>query len=540
MEEQNNIFEFTPYRNYGSEEKEAKATTDAKSPFKSPDNNKSNSPNRSPNKRSGKEEKVKRRLSRFKSNDSGKKKALDKYAKKHEEYEIIRVKKLKELFDEEQYFQSEEKNVKHTEITEYMTFIRSQKEGLFHSKYDLNSTIQFLLAVISIFCAITHYEVVRTNAGPYNALVAQWFCFASSVMLWMSILFDNYIYTEIEGINRNIKGTFIRYTWSNILSVAQELGLTLLHPNPLFIERIYNQFNVRYEKDVVNKINSVFVLICFLRFFYIVKMYLVQSDFFCPRTARIGRLFGLNLETFYALKSILKAKPYETFILLFISIWAVGMYTARIFEVELDELSNQKYSVVWNSLWSMFMTMTTVGYGDKFPNSIGGRIIGILNCFMGAFLISLGVSTFTTLLNFESKNEETNCRLIERISLYEEKQLKCKNLVSNYLRTMNFLKQARASGKQLTSDEISNKKMGLYIDFLEFRYILQEIDSTFPSANNIEIYLSDISILENTIEMLTDKVIGLTSKVDEYAKKYQSLLKIENEALKDIRLETDN
>lgn len=540
MEEQNNIFEFTPYRNYGSEEKDAKATTDAKSPFKSPENNKLNSPNKSPNKRPGKEEKVKRRLSRFKSNDSGKKKVLDKYAKKHEEYEIIRIKKLKELFDEEQYFQSDEKNVKHTEITEYMTFIRSQKEGLFHSKYDLNSTIQFLLAVISIFCAITHYEVVRTNASPYNALVAQWFCFASSVMLWMTILFDNYIYTEIEGINRNIKGSFIRYTWSNILSVAKELGLTLLHPNPLFIEKVYNQFNVRYERDDVNKINSVFVLICFLRFFYVVKMYLVQSDHFCPRTARIGRLFGLNLETFYALKAILKAKPYETFILLFISIWAVGMYTTRIFEVELDELSNQNYSVVWNALWSMFMTMTTVGYGDKFPNTIGGRIIGILNCFMGAFLISLGVSTFTTLLNFESKNEETNCRLIERISLYEEKQLKCKNLVSNYLRTMNFLKQAKASGKQLTSDEIAAKKMGLYIDVLEFRYILQEINSTFPSDSNIEIYLSYISIIEDTIEMLNKKVVELTSKVDEYAKKYESLLKIENEALKDIRLETEN
>ena len=42
---------------------------------------------------------------------------------------------------------------------------------------------------------------------------------------------------------------------------------------------------------------------------------------------------------------------------------------------------------IWDSLWWGFVTSTTVGYGDYFPVTIGGRIIGIL-------LMLVGISAF--------------------------------------------------------------------------------------------------------------------------------------------------
>jgi len=44
--------------------------------------------------------------------------------------------------------------------------------------------------------------------------------------------------------------------------------------------------------------------------------------------------------------------------------------------------------------------MATVGYGDYFPISNFGRIIGILACLWGVFIVSIFVVTLNNLLEF--------------------------------------------------------------------------------------------------------------------------------------------
>jgi hypothetical protein len=45
--------------------------------------------------------------------------------------------------------------------------------------------------------------------------------------------------------------------------------------------------------------------------------------------------------------------------------------------------------------------MTTVGYGDFFPKTHMGRVIGTIIAIWGVFLVSLFVVSLTNLLNFE-------------------------------------------------------------------------------------------------------------------------------------------
>lgn len=487
-----------------------------------------NSAKRSPNK-------FRTRFKKNLSTDDEKKKkkeeTMNKMIKKHENIELLRIKKMKEIFEEEQYFNRLELGEKSKiEISEYAHFIRSQKENLFHVKYDLNAIIQGLLAVMSIFTAISHYEIARTTDDNWKALVSQYYCFACSLLLWWSIVYGNYLKTEIEGINQNIKGSIIRNTFKNWFFVIFEIMVFFLHPNPVFIEKTYKQYNVRYEVEIETRINSIFTLVCFLRFYYLVKMYLIKSDYFCPRTARIGRLWGLDLETYFALKANLIAKPYQTFMLLFFSILFVGMYATRIFEIDLDDYSGFKYRDIWNAIWAMFITMTTVGYGDKYPNSIGGRIIGIFNCFLGAFLISLSVSTFTNLLNFEN-NEESLCLLIDRLSLHKEKEEKSKQIVIKYFKTMKKIKKIKKDSEKINDEVINNKKVELFKEFLDFRNTVQRINATYPSTTQEELYLSDLSTIEKTLIEFSEKVMTLNDKINQYADKYEELVAIEEQAL---------
>ena len=53
----------------------------------------------------------------------------------------------------------------------------------------------------------------------------------------------------------------------------------------------------------------------------------------------------------------------------------------------------QDFSFVWNGIWCCIITMTTVGYGDFFAQSVGGRIVTLLMIFWGIFLISMMVVT---------------------------------------------------------------------------------------------------------------------------------------------------
>ena len=58
-----------------------------------------------------------------------------------------------------------------------------------------------------------------------------------------------------------------------------------------------------------------------------------------------------------------------------------------------------------NCIWTVIITMATVGYGDYFPISNLGRTIGILACLWGVFIVSIFVVTLNNLLEF-SKSEE--------------------------------------------------------------------------------------------------------------------------------------
>ena len=64
-----------------------------------------------------------------------------------------------------------------------------------------------------------------------------------------------------------------------------------------------------------------------------------------------------------------------------------------ILQLETDPMSNIKTAE--DALWWSYSTITTVGYGDKFPITTGGRIIGVI-------LMTAGVGLFGTFTAFIS------------------------------------------------------------------------------------------------------------------------------------------
>jgi voltage-gated potassium channel len=58
--------------------------------------------------------------------------------------------------------------------------------------------------------------------------------------------------------------------------------------------------------------------------------------------------------------------------------------------------SGSNINSVWDGVWWAIVTMGTVGYGDKFPITVGGRVVGIVLIFTGVGLMSLFTATIAS------------------------------------------------------------------------------------------------------------------------------------------------
>lgn len=77
-------------------------------------------------------------------------------------------------------------------------------------------------------------------------------------------------------------------------------------------------------------------------------------------------------------------------------------YCLRIFERPLSIPSGQDFNMMSNTIWNVLVTMTTVGYGDYYPKTNMGRIIGLIIAFWGVFIVSLFVVSLSNMFEFDS------------------------------------------------------------------------------------------------------------------------------------------
>ena len=97
----------------------------------------------------------------------------------------------------------------------------------------------------------------------------------------------------------------------------------------------------------------------------------------------------------FSIKAELKERPYTVVIsVLFLSIMFFGV-ALRAAERPFMKVSGKDWDYIWNGMWCIIVTMTTVGYGDFYPTTHLGRFIDVIACFWGTFLVSLMVLSLT-------------------------------------------------------------------------------------------------------------------------------------------------
>ena len=102
----------------------------------------------------------------------------------------------------------------------------------------------------------------------------------------------------------------------------------------------------------------------------------------------------------------------------------------RTFEISFVSATGNAFdfSFFLNAQWLTVITMTTVGYGDFYPQTHMGRFVGVIACLIGMILVSLVVISLTTLIEFEPE-EQRAYGILKKINAMDEAKEKAADVI---------------------------------------------------------------------------------------------------------------
>jgi hypothetical protein len=395
-------------------------------------------------------------------------------------------------------------------------FFETKQQEFLYGKYNFNTVLQCSVSLISISSAILGYDisynpstekgVIKDSENSKTANFFLWISFLSSILLWLLIIFEYLIHCKLLFHFKRISETLWRSEPNNLCKLMFTLLLFAPHPNPIFKGITIELFNTKYSVINYYSLNSFMGILSMLRCWYFVKFYLVNSEFHSARIQRVCEMnnFDTNLE--FSMKASMIKTPYILYFILFFSILACCSFSLRVFERELDMYTKEYFVSYWNTIWCLIITMTTVGYGDYYPSTFFGRLIGIISSIFGVFLISMLVVTVTNVLLLEETDRNVFL-LIERIYMMEEKDILAAKLVSRYVKLMKLMKNKKTPTEQ--KERLRDQTL---MSLIKFREKCNEIDSTYPPYSHFDEILVNLSRIDNNLDDLTNRLSELVNE----------------------------
>ena len=212
---------------------------------------------------------------------------------------------------------------------------------------------------------------------------------------------------------------------------------------------------------------------------------------------------GCEANTVFAMKASLKESPYLSLLIAFLlSSLLLGIPVMN-FENPLNEYLNllgggasaQTFSL-WNSVWYVVITMTTVGFGDFFARSHVGRFAAVLSIFWGIFLTSMMVVTLTNSMTLDAKESrafnilyriKARKNLEDKATFMVTQIIRARALAKDFERRKDGLDPSRPQDKKKIEEleEIYNdEKAEIYSKLDIFKSSFHEASSELKSADD--------------------------------------------------------
>jgi hypothetical protein len=224
-----------------------------------------------------------------------------------------------------------------------------------------------------------------------------------------------------------------------------------------------------------------------------------------------------SADTKFAFKALQKEHPFLTLFIIFVLTCVCFGFSLRNFEMhywETQKELNQNWRYHWNAMWCVFVSMTTVGYGDFYPKTHLGRFIVIIACIVGIYFVSM-MMVFMTEKSILNESEQKAYKLITRLKLRKEITDIQSHIVCHSIK-MALLR------KQKANREIDDKEFDIKYNYQK-RCIIKWIDEKKIKDRNIKMF----NIIP-TKEQLFDICERIHTDIREIKREIESMKLINN------------
>ena len=437
-----------------------------------------------------------------------------------------------------------EKKAKEANIKLSLSRRKTRLEQFTHTQYLFNCKVQALLAMATILTSIIEYENTVLSVGhekvihtfhPYDfeayayninedyfrrlgriAQICSYFSFLLSIFLWISIYYDKILFHILINGYQEKSIKIIICQWRRLFRFILNIFFCFFCPNPFTYKTVIHFHSEPYSLNYEVPLNSIFTSICLFRIWFIFKLYLVSSESYSQRSFRISKINGVHLGLKFPFKANMTDSSLLINFTLFFMCWVVCSYDLRIFERYFDEFNDSNLGNYLNDLWCVFITMTTVGYGDISPKSLLGRIIIIISCMFGVFLVGLMVVSVTSYLNIVGV-ESNVYRILLKSNKMEYRNDLAFKAIAQYLKSINEVKKERnmASNDVFLNKVISNQKKQINNHLKNFKVADYDFLQTIPSLNEYDNISDHLRFLEENMSKNQDKVVEIVDLLDQ-------------------------
>lgn len=176
----------------------------------------------------------------------------------------------------------------------------------------------------------------------------------------------------------------------------------------LFVRFLACPSKTAFFKDIMNTID----IVAIIPYFVTLGLDLSESEASSQQTTslailrvirlvRVFRIFKLSRHSkgLQILGQTLRASMRELGLLIFFLIIGIILFSSAVYFAEVDD-PESSFTSIPDAFWWAVVTMTTVGYGDMYPVTIGGKIVGSMCAIAGVLTIALPVPVIVSNFNY--------------------------------------------------------------------------------------------------------------------------------------------
>lgn len=295
----------------------------------------------------------------------------------------------------------------------------------------------------------------------------------------MVLIVKYYHYYKLNKCAKYIQigdGFFASDLWKNALA---DFILGIIHPNLLFKDLYVTTSKNWNLKEVTYSINDFMIVVTLIRMFDWMRVVTMLTQFYCARADRACKMMGLQLSFLFSIKCLLIHNTMEMqFFVTSIVILSLG-YILKVIEGPVYNRTegphSNDFSNLGSCIWYIFVTMTTVGYGDYSTSTLLGCITTFFIGLIGTVLVAFNINYFQSKTEL-NKGEKRALDLIQRLEARENmRKIAAKYFKSTmkYFVTKNKFLRGDVPNTNLIQKKLLNYAQKNYDNRMEFNSCLQ-------------------------------------------------------------------